>query len=151
MDLPESVTAIADVIGVEATLHLIGASPKAYRKDRRYNSATSSKVILYIPKLSNLKADALLVRTVGWQNAVKLCKFFGGELLQPACCIGIHREFVAREVVRMRKSGMTAQHIAALLEITERHVRRIVQADIPPQEKNNSSNDNAPTPRKKRA
>ncbi|KVZ37345.1 hypothetical protein WL13_20730 [Burkholderia ubonensis] len=126
MQLPQSVQEIADVIGRERALYLIGQLP-------RYVAGApgkqSSRVILYVPK--HLTDDHELVRILGWKHAAKLCGEFGGEVLQPANCAEIYRRYRDAQIARMvgdmvgegLPNGYAVAQVADLFGVTGRTVR----------------------------
>ncbi|MDT9046444.1 hypothetical protein RSW36_25170 [Escherichia coli] len=147
MRLPNSVQEIADVIGRERALYLIGQLPRCFAGKPGHKS---HRVILYVPTIQRLPADHELVRILGWNDAVKLCRAFGGEILQPANCAEIYRRYRDAIVVSMLRAGMTTAHIAAIVGVTDRHVRNL-RMEIPQEEIPAAANDNAPIQRKARA
>lgn len=122
MDLPRSVQEIADVIGRERALYLIGQLPTYTVKDNRWPSSTRTKIILYVPK--SLETSHDLVRILGWNDASKLVKHFGGELLSPGTCAELHRKFIVKTIRKMAVQGMSLKAIAYNLDISERTVYR---------------------------
>ena len=152
MRLPKSVQEIADVIGRERALFLVGQLPRCVTKDKRYPTATAAHVMLYVPTVARLPVDHELVRILGWNDAVKLCRAFGGEILQPASCIEIYRRYRDGQIVRMAGEGMQAAHIAPIVNVHVQHVRRLLRnTNIPQEEFPEAANDNAPIKRKARA
>ena len=135
MELPRTVQEIADVIGRERALFLIGQLPKLWVPSQQYH-----KVILYVPK--RLKPNENLVQILGWNDASKMVKHFGGEMLHPANCEYIYRRFIHRSIMRMHCEGMSAKDIAELLDVSERTVKRHC-ADKPHKDKQ-AANDNTP-------
>lgn len=141
MRLPKSVQEIADVIGVEQALFLVGQLPRCVIRDKRYPNAKTTHVILYVPTAARLAPDHQLVRLLGWRDAVKLCQHFGGEILHPANCADIYRKFRDRSIVRMvRADGMDPALVAELMEVSRRHVSNLLR-EIPQQEQH-AANDN---------
>lgn len=138
------------MIGRERALFLVGQLPRCTRRDKRYPGAVVSEVILYVPTVSRLTLDHQLVRILGYLDAVKLCKHFGGEILRPASCSEIYRSFRDRVIVGMLADGMSTAQIAAIVGVTDRHVRTM-RVEIPREEMREAANDNAPTNRKARA
>lgn len=136
--LPASVQEIADVIGSERALYLVGQLPRCYSKDPRYPNAKSSHVILYVPKV--LKPDHQLVQLLGWHDARRLVDAFGGEILQPGSCADVYRQFLNRSIVRMAHEGMKPAAIAELLSVSDRHVRNLLREN--PQQDLKPANDN---------
>lgn len=121
MRLPASVRELADVIGTERALFLIGQLPKCVSKK-------STHVILYVPTQARLTPDHRLVQILGWRDAVKLCQAFGGEILQPANCAQLYRSFRDRSIYRLvTQDGMKLSEVAELFEMTERHVRNVLR------------------------
>lgn len=117
MELPGTVQEIADVIGRDRALLLIGQLPKLWVPSQQYH-----KVILYVPK--RLKPDDTLVKILGWNDASLMVKHFGGEMLHPANCEYIYRRFIHSSIQRMHSEGMEAKAIAELLDVSERTVKR---------------------------
>lgn len=130
MELPGCAQEIADVIGREKTLYLIGNLPRS--------SSRSWRVVLYVPK--RMPADHQLVRLLGYEAAEKLRRHFGGEILQPSNCNVVYRKARNENARRMAADGMPIQQIADILELTPRQVRNIL-AESPPEEIA-ASNDN---------
>ena len=117
--LPGVVQDIADVIGRERALFLIGMLPRFHRTDAR----GGEQVILYVPR--NLKPDHLLVRLMGWHDAERLVRAFGGELLKPASCSHVYRGFRDQGIVRLLGEGVPVAMIAGWFEVSERHVKNL--------------------------
>lgn len=121
MRLPATVQELADVIGTQRALFLIGQLPKCVSKK-------STHVILYVPTQARLTPDHRLVQILGWRDAVKLCQAFGGEILQPANCAQLYRAFRDRSIYRLvTQDGMKLSEVAELFEMTERHVRNVLR------------------------
>ena len=132
-ELPRSVREIAEVIGVEPALYLVGQLPRCYSKK-------SCHVIMYVPK--SLKPDHPLVITLGWHDAQRLVDVFGGEILQPASCADIYRQFRDRSILLMVDEGMKPADVAEMMEVSDRHVRNLVREKA--QEDRTPANDNTP-------
>lgn len=143
MKLPYSVQEIADVIGVEQALFLIGQLPRCYMKDARYPGAKSAHVILYVPTLARMKPNHELVRILGWDCAVKLATHFGGEILKPANCTGVYREFRDGNITRLVAEGVPVQMVAEWFGVSDRHVKNLTR-EIPQQERKPANDNNAP-------
>lgn len=121
MELPRSVQEIADVIGRDEALYLIGQLPTYTVRDKR-GHVKETRVILYVPKRLELTSD--LVRILGWNDATKMVRHFGGELLYPGNCNEIYKRFIIQTIKRMCAEGTDHKTIAATLEISERTVKR---------------------------
>lgn len=134
--LPASVQEIADVIGRETALYLIGQLPTCYAGN---DGKRSTRVILYVPK--RLKPNHRLVQILGWERANELVRGFGGEILQPANCQEVYRRWRDSEARRMAAEGMSAAELADILAVSERHIRNLTR-EIP-QEELQPANDNA--------
>lgn len=135
MRLPASVQEIADVIGRETALYLIGQLPTCYAGA---DGKRSTRVILYVPK--RLPPNHRLVEILGWHTALQLVEGFGGEILQPANCQEVYRRFRDSEARRLVTEGLTATQLAEVMAVSERHIRNIAK-EIP-QEALASANDN---------
>lgn len=122
-DLPTSVREIADVIGRERALFLIGQLPRS--------GSRSWRVCFYVPKRMGL--DHQLVQILGWHDAEKLRNAFGGEILQVANCNGIRRTYRNRVIWRLRAQGMTSSQIGDAIGESDRAVRYVL-AEKPPEE-----------------
>lgn len=142
MRLPRSAQEIADVIGRERALYLIGQLPRCVAGAP---GKQSSRVMLYVPSVQRLPADHMLVRILGWNDAVKLCRAFGGEILQPANCIEIYRRYRDAQIARMKSAGDSTRYVASVFCVTEETVRFVARAGKKPQEEiPTAANDNAP-------
>ena len=114
--LPQSVQEIADVIGRESALKLIGSAKGAGRRSWRVN--------IYVP--ARLSPDHQLVRILGWHSAYRLCRYFGGEILQPSSCSFIERAFRNQSIMTMNDAGRTTSEISHDLGISCRTVRHVI-------------------------
>ena len=149
MRLPKSVQEIADVIGRERALYLIGQLPRCIAGAP---GKQSSRVILYVPTLSRMSLAHELVRILGYNDAVKMCRHFGGEILQPANCSEIYKNYRDKTIDSMLSNGMTAAQIAAIMCLNVQYVRELARGMKKPQEELPiAANDNAPIERKARA
>ncbi len=137
MRLPASAQEIADVIGRERALYLIGQLPRSYQT-RKNSKQTSWHVILYVPK--TLKPDHQLVQLLGWHDAQRLVEAFGGEILNPASCSEVYRAFRDRSIIDMASQGMKAKDVAELMGCSDRHVRNLMREKA--QEELQAANDN---------
>lgn len=126
-DLPESVREIAEVIGREDALRLVGQLPTCYAGNE---GKKSNRVIMYVPK--RLSPDHKLVEILGWNVAMKLVRHFGGEILQPANCRKILSRFRDEAILKMLDAGARPSMVADLLGVSERHVRNVAREN--PQE-----------------
>jgi len=142
MQLPNSAQEIANVIGRDNALYLIGQLPTVYTPDRRYPNAKNKTTILYVPK--RLNVTDTLVRILGWINAEKLVYEFGGMLIQPANCMAIYRPHRDANIARLHAEGLSIAMIAEWFDVSTRHVKNVI-AENPPQAIPQAANDNAPT------
>lgn len=135
MTLPRSAQDIADVIGRELALRLIGQLEQAGgRKWRR---------VLYVPKRLDTDTGERLVAMIGRDAAERLRRHFGGEILQPANCGFLVRAFRAREVRRLAADGLSIEVIAFLTGVPEGRVRELARSkDRKPPEEPRADNDN---------
>lgn len=142
MKLPASVQEIADVIGRERALFLIGQLPRCYVRDSRRadvpKGGLSERVILYVPK--HLKPDHALVTILGWKDAQQLVQAFGGELLAPGNCRDVYRPHRDAAIHLMQRDGVPIPMIATWFDMTERRVRQVLE--IPQEARPPAANDN---------
>ena len=129
-DLPSSVREIADVIGREAAMYLIGHLPRCYAGRDGHKS---NRVIMYVPK--TLPPDHRLVEILGWHTALKLVGAFGGEILNPANCNHLEARLRNRRILEMLDEGVPAATVADEMGVTVRYVRHLRQMEKPPEEK----------------
>lgn len=125
--LPKSVQEIADVIGRDLALHLVACLPRAYSVGH-----AGGQVILYVPK--RISPDHKLVSLIGWNAAERLTRIFGGEILQPATCAHLYRDFRDENIRRLLLEGHAVELIAEWFGVSERHVRG-VRMEIPQEER----------------
>ncbi len=124
-DLPSSVREIAEVIGPEAALRLINQLPAIHAGAPGKKSA---RPLLYVPTISRLKPDHRIVKAIGWDLAYALSKRFGGEIINPANCLGVFIAIRNRYVEDLLRLGCKKQVVADLLGISERQVSNIANA-----------------------
>lgn len=115
--LPDSVQEIANVIGQHKALYLVGRLPRVGKRSWRCE--------LYVPKV--LDADSDLVRILGWDDALKITKEFGGEILQPANCGHLYMAYRNRQINRLFRDGHSLTFLADLFGMTERRIRGILE------------------------
>lgn len=117
--LPKSVREIAEVIGIEQTIHLLAQLPAYQRPDRK-----TPTLIMYVPK--RLPLDHELIAMIGYRDAQKLVRVFGGEILYPCSCKDIFRLMRDDAIRSMIRLGARAEVVAGLFGMTERNVRNII-------------------------
>lgn len=148
MKLPRSVQEIADVIGRERALYLVGQLPRCIVGNARDNGR-SPRVIMYVPKRMTL--DHALVRILGLVDAEKLSEAFGGEILCPAPCLDLVRLHRDKGIRRLSAEGVRTSMIADWFGMSARHVTNILQGvDLVveiPQEERKAANDESPIQR----
>lgn len=143
MKLPASVEEIAEVIGRERALYLVGQLPCCYVQDKRRregpNGGKSRRVILYVPK--TLKPDHYLVAILGWRDAQRMVDVFGGELLCPPTLRDVvYRPFRDAAIVELHQQGVAIGMLAEWFDMTERRVRQVLE--IPQEGRPQADNDN---------
>lgn len=125
MTLPYSVQEIAEVIGRDAALYLIGKLPRCRPDDGK----AGDRVILYVPK--SLKPDHPLIAILGHERAQMLVEGFGGETLCPPTCQSIVRRFRDAEIRRLANDNVGPADIADMMGMTARMIRNITRKDTP--------------------
>lgn len=139
MQLPNSVQEVADVIGREVALYLIGQLPRYIRR------GNGSSVYLYVPTLARLGMNHELVRIIGWLDAEKLSRAFGGEILQLASCTCVYREFRDQHITRLFLDGVPRKLLAEWFDVSDRHIKNLVRWEIPHEENRTESLQNLAT------
>ena len=117
--LPESVAVVADVIGRDEALRLVGALPTFPSKPWL--------AWVSVPKPSRLRPNHTLVEILGWQGAVLMCRAFGGELLQLARCRGLERAARNRRIWELRAQGLSSREIGDLIDVSGEVVKKVLQ------------------------
>lgn len=119
------------MIGRDAAVLFVESLPPRYGKP--------FEGCIYIPK--SIRADHPLVARLGWENAIRMVRVFGGEMLKPSRCAGVRRAERDAAIISMSSSGVSTQCIAREFRISDRQVRNIVK-EIPPVAGNDNSSNN---------
>lgn len=122
--LSETAEAIAEVIGRERTLYLIGKLPRCYPPSRGRAEVT----LLYVPK--RLRPKSWLVEILGWNDAEKLVRVFGGELLKPGNCHALYRAHRDAGIIRAAQDGVPHAMISEWFEVSARHVQNVLRENV---------------------
>lgn len=137
MQLPRTIQEIADVIGRDRALFLVGKLPRCYSG---LPGKAQWRVIMYVPKRMGLEHE--LVRILGWPDANKLRLAFPGEILQPANGAEIYREFRDKSLRRLnREYGHGEERLAEWFGLSSRHVKNVLAFEEIPQEVPQAAND----------
>lgn len=124
--LPGLAGEIAEVIGRGQTLRLIEALPPSLTRPWR--------VCVYVPKPSALGTGHMLVKVLGFTDAEKLSRHFGGEILQPGNLRYMDRRYRHRIARALAALGAPVSEIAEISGYRERHVRSILAAAQAPED-----------------
>lgn len=124
--LPGSVQQIADVIGREKALELIGKLPLIKSPSR---TSGECQVCVYIPMLCNLKPDHKLVMMIGYKAAEKLSLRFGSEILHLATCRNVYRAFRNDAILRMINDRIPVELIAEWMGVSTRTIAMVARRD----------------------
>lgn len=120
-DLPETIREIAEVIGREQALYLIGRLPPAGSRPWR--------ICFYVPKA--IKPDHQLIRILGYHDAMRMVRAFGGEILQTSNGRFIERRFRNLVIWHLSVNGMTAPEISQEIITPYELVKKILQGNPP--------------------
>lgn len=120
-DLPVSVAEIAEVIGLEKTIALIGHLPRSGSRPWRQ--------CLYVPK--NLPVDHFLVQVIGWRDAVRLHRAFTGMILQPSNVKFFQRNLRNDRILELHALGASVDEIAAEFRLSRDWVSEILEQSEP--------------------
>jgi hypothetical protein len=116
--LPGAVQEVADVIGRERALYLVGQLPPCGKRSwRRFVS---------VPHPRRLKPDHQLVRILGWDDAQRLSEVFGGELLELAACSDLPRRWRDLNVRHLARQGASSAVLAHLFALSQRQIRNVI-------------------------
>lgn len=126
-ELPQSVREIAEVIGYDRALHLIGNLPTT--TDAKHGE----RAILYVPQ--TLPTDHPLIHALNiggkpdaeaaLKAARKLVEHFGGEILHPARAQSLRKANRDHNIGEALARGMSTQKVADKLGISARQARSI--------------------------
>lgn len=119
--LPLSVQEIAEVIGRDDALYLVGQLPR-YKTPSR----GGTEIAINVPRIDRLKPDHRLSQILGYPLAKKLSVHFGGQLLKAANCNGLVKGFRNREIIRLWESGSTILEIAEIFNMTPKYTKKIL-------------------------
>jgi hypothetical protein len=119
--LPESVAELAEVIGREDALALIGRRQRSGRR--------SWRICFYIPK--HLPLDHWLVEELGLAKATRLSREFSGMILQPSNCRFLLFALRDARIIELAALGITEAVIADELGLSECRVREILTGRKP--------------------
>ena len=118
-DLSGSALEIAEVLGVKTALYLIGRLPST--------PSHPSKKIMYVPKLDRLHPSHKLVQILGWHDAKRLSKAFGGEIIQPSNCSYVYKKFRDQRIYQMVDMGQPISQVANAMGMEVRACRYAYQ------------------------
>lgn len=120
MPLPQSVQEVADIIGQEKALRLIGQLPQCGKRSWRR--------ALYVPTPARLRPGHRLIGILGEEDAHRLCRALGGTLLQPSANLTSIRRYRDDSLRRQRAEGASLRVLACVFDLSPRQVRNILAA-----------------------
>jgi len=119
--LPGVAQDIADIIGRDQALRLIFQLPASGSRPWR--------VCLYVPK--RMAVDDLLVRFLGFRDAERMRRHFGGEILQPSNCRYLERAWRNVAIWRLSELGYAVPVIALDHGLSDYRVLEILRGKPP--------------------
>ncbi|KXZ66779.1 hypothetical protein AVENLUH5627_02473 [Acinetobacter venetianus] len=119
LDLKGDLRSVAEVIGRQKALYLVSQSPK-YKAEKRTGVG---QLFLYVPQAARLKMDHNLVTMLGYDDAHKLCKVFGGELLVLSQCKHILIKSRNAGIKAMIEQGFKIDEVASFFNLSTRTIR----------------------------
>lgn len=125
-DLNGDLRSIAEVIGRHNALYLVSQCPR-YKTEKR---AGQGQLLLYVPKLKRLEMNHFLVKTLGYPDAEKLSREFGGELLVLAQCKQMILKARDNGIREMIRRGFNVTELANIFNVTERIVSKIYESEL---------------------
>ena len=117
--LPESVAEIAEVLGFDKALLFVASLPPSGSRPHRR--------CVYIP--TQLPVDHWMVRMLGWHDAMRMQRAFGGMILHPSNARFWHRDIRNARIRKMREDGLSLAGIAGELGLSVHRVREILAND----------------------
>lgn len=114
-ELPPTAQDIARCIGVEQTVKLLGSLPSCGKRPWRRS--------LYVP--ATMTPDHPLVAVLGWHDALRLSREFGGLILQPPSCVEIQRSRRNEAILFQLEKGLSVEVVAASFGVDPMTVRRV--------------------------
>lgn len=117
-DLTGDIRSIAEIIGKQQALFLVSQYPR-YKSKKRNGEG---QLLLYVPKESRLGFDHKLIDILGYADALKLCKEFGGELLTLSLCKHIILKRRNAGITDMLKQGYSLEQLAVFFNLSTRGV-----------------------------
>ncbi len=121
--LPESAQLIADIIGRDRALYLIGRLPRSPKRPK--------DVWLYVPK--KLSESHQLVKLIGMSDAQKLVKAFGGQNLCLASChslVRLYRDEYLRHLKLLMPEAandVDIDSLAKVLGVSSKQARNLME------------------------
>lgn len=120
--LPQNVQAIADCIGKDKALALVGQLKRT--PQTKADGRTRHRIWLYIPKAPNPKSP--LVQIIGWANACKLAQVFNGETICLESCKQMATDFLHKSIRQQFNSGIDIDTLAILFGMNSRSILKIL-------------------------
>jgi len=120
--LPGQAGEIAEAIGRERALFLLAHLRVSRKRDMRRDQP-SERYILYVPK--RMPVDHWLVHLLGWHDAERLRRAFGGEILHPPKCNILMLRWRRRRIGELSAEGLSTAEIAREVGLSDRQVRNI--------------------------
>lgn len=108
MKIPDSVAEVAAVIGRERALYLVGKVPESMIMIGGYRT---KRKCLYVPR--TLPLDHPLVSIIGFADATKMVRMFGGEILKLGTCSRGVSEFRDQRIRELLEMGWSRKRVAA--------------------------------------
>ncbi|WP_343594821.1 hypothetical protein [Acinetobacter sp.] len=120
--LPKNMQAIAEVIGREKALFLLGQLPRT--KQVKRDTRTRYRIYLYIPKTLNPKSR--LVEILGWNDAFKLTQVFTGETICLESCKQMATDFLHRSIRTQFEAGASIDTLVISFGMNPRSILKII-------------------------
>lgn len=127
-DLPATVREVAEVLGRRRALELAGMVCPPADPEQRGDSTRGRQGCLYVPKsLASQRGPSRLVDLLGADDADRLIRAFGGEILWFGPCNGIVLRHRNNAIWRRLAEGARPVVVAAEFGVCERLVRNILR------------------------
>lgn len=121
-ELPESLQNIADIIGRDRALFLIGQLPRT--KQIKRDGRTRWRIYVYFPLC--LTTNCKLVQILGWDDALKLNNVFRGETLCLPSCHEMAIKFLHESIRNRYLIGVSIEILCITFAMTRRSITKIL-------------------------
>lgn len=122
--LPSIIQSLANVIGRHKALQLVGQLPRT--KQVKSDGRTRWRIYANFPKPQNLKRTHKLAQILGFDDALKLCSMFGGEIVSIPSCNAMYKDFLHRSIRNQYLSGVSLEILVIIFGMNRKSLNKII-------------------------